>query len=115
MKRLHHQVVQLLHNVSFHLRDQSLTGSASKYRAANVMQAAAFTPITLANASSTKECAVNTDKLQGFHRLLKCVKRCFSEVRSDGVKMGVCEHVSKSKKVLYFNCKMNHVMCNLMS
>lgn len=104
MKRLHHQVVQLLHNVSFHLRDQSLTGSASKYRAANVMQAAAFTPITLANASSTKECAVNTDKLQGFHRLLKCVKRCFSEVRSDGVKMGVCEHVSKSKKVLYFNC-----------
>lgn len=53
------------------------------------MQAGAFTLITLANASSMKECAVNTDKLQGFHCLLKCVKRCFSEDRSNSVKMGV--------------------------
>lgn len=70
-----------------------IKGSASKYRAANVMQAGAFTLITLANASSMKECAVNTDKLQGFHCLLKCVKICFSEVRSNSVKMGVRMHV----------------------
>lgn len=98
MERLQHQVVQLLHNVSFHLRDQSLTVSESKYGAANVMQSAAFTLITLANASSTKECAVNTDKLQGFHCLLKCVKRCFSEVRSDKCENGCVNVCWRARK-----------------
>lgn len=107
MEKLQHQVVQLLNNVSLHLRDQSLTSSASN-RAANVR---AFTLITLANASSMKECAVN--KLQGFLCLLKCVKN--TSVRSQVmVWKWVSEHVSVSVWCKIAS-KTNHLTHNLMN